>query len=114
MAAITATSETTLNYFFVFAASGAFQLARANCACHLRRRSGNDFLESKQNALCIWFDIDRLGAAMGIKRMAIIAAAVIAVICIAQIHAAWTVGYDFSAPSKIDACQVGKAFTVYG
>lgn len=51
---------------------------------------------------------------MTAKRMAIIAAAVLAVICIAQIHAAWTVGYDFSAPSKIDACQVGKAFTVYG
>lgn len=52
---------------------------------------------------------------MSIKRIAFIAAAcVLAAICIAQIHAAWTVGYDFSAPSKIDACQVGKTFTVYG
>ena len=51
---------------------------------------------------------------MSIKRIAFIAAAVLAVICITQIHAAWTCSYDFSAPSKIDACQVGKTFTIYG
>ena len=44
---------------------------------------------------------------MGIKRIAFIAAAVLAVICITQIHAAWTCSYDFSAPSKIDACVTG-------
>lgn len=50
---------------------------------------------------------------MTIKRLA-----VAALVCLCAMwfwhQAASVPDYDFSAPSKIDACQVGKTFTVYG